>query len=234
MAVTEDAFWCSPGVNRRTQQRGVIPPVGYPQRTPRSSLARPLLDSSAPGDRERHGEGAPAVAPSARRRTKTVSGRPDRRQSTVEPRCGSGVAVPAGLVGWSEPGNQAKAVTPRERPEGAPTGGDHHRARLGVRQGPPLHVLAQARRPPSVHPSDLRLALPGLPDPRGGRSTATAICSIGARHRAAGGGASSAVAGQGDDEGRHRPRPAGHDDDGWGALPRGAAGLAPERPQFVR
>jgi hypothetical protein len=29
-------------------------------------------------------------------------------ESTVEPRCGSGLAVPAGLVGWLEPGNQAK------------------------------------------------------------------------------------------------------------------------------
>ena len=29
-------------------------------------------------------------------------------ESTGEPRCGSGLAVPAGLVGWSEPGNQAK------------------------------------------------------------------------------------------------------------------------------
>jgi hypothetical protein len=29
-------------------------------------------------------------------------------KSTVEPRCGSGLAVPAGLVGWLEPGNQAK------------------------------------------------------------------------------------------------------------------------------
>ena len=34
--------------------------------------------------------------------------RADRRQSTVEPRCGSGLAVPACLVCWSEPGNQAK------------------------------------------------------------------------------------------------------------------------------
>src|SRR5215218_10102313 len=29
---------------------------------------------------------------------------------------------------------------------------DRHRARLGDGQGPPLHVLAQARRRPSVHP----------------------------------------------------------------------------------
>ena len=53
-------------------------------------------------------EGAPAVAPSGRRP------HPDRARqarppgSTVEPRCGSGLAVPVCVVGWSEPGNQAK------------------------------------------------------------------------------------------------------------------------------
>jgi len=26
-----------------------------------------------------------------------------------------------------------------------------------------MHLLAEARRPPSVHPADLRLALPGVP-----------------------------------------------------------------------
>jgi hypothetical protein len=48
-----------------------------------------------------------------------------------------------------------RAVRPRERPDDAPARGDRHRARLGDRQGPPLHVLAQARRRPSVHPPDL-------------------------------------------------------------------------------
>jgi len=86
--------------------------------------------------------------------------------STVEPRCGSGSAVPADSVGWSEPGNQAKAVRPREAPDDAPARRDRHRARLGDRQGPQLHVLAQARRPQSVHSADLRLALSGLSCPR--------------------------------------------------------------------
>jgi hypothetical protein len=112
---------------------------------------------------------------------------------------------PAWWVGRSL-ATRPRAVTPRERPEGAPTGGDHHRARLGVRQGPPLHVLAQARRPPSVHPSDLRLALPGLPHPRPAVLQSRRPAVSGARHRAAGGGVGPVVAGQGDDEGRPRPR----------------------------
>ena len=33
---------------------------------------------------------------------------PTGRGSTVEPRCGSDLAVPARLMGWSEPGNEAK------------------------------------------------------------------------------------------------------------------------------
>jgi hypothetical protein len=84
----------------------------------------------------------------------------------VDPRCGSDLAVPVRLMGWSEPGNQAKAVTPRERPEDPPARGDRHPARLGVRQGPHLYLLAEARRLLSVHPADLRLALPGLPQLR--------------------------------------------------------------------
>ena len=53
-------------------------------------------------------EDAPAVTPSGRRP------HPDRARQTpppgrtVEMQCGSGWAVPAGLAGWSEPGNQAK------------------------------------------------------------------------------------------------------------------------------
>ena len=41
-------------------------------------------------------------------RTQPVPRQALAAESTVEPRCGSGLAVPAGLVGWSEPGNQAK------------------------------------------------------------------------------------------------------------------------------
>jgi hypothetical protein len=53
-------------------------------------------------------EDAPAVTPSgprphpARARQALQSGR------TVDRQCGSGWAMPAGLAGWSEPGNQAK------------------------------------------------------------------------------------------------------------------------------
>jgi hypothetical protein len=143
-----------------------------------------------------------------RGRPQTVPGRPDRRESTVSERCGSGLAVPAGLVGWSEPGNQAKAVTPRDPPEDPPARGDHHRARIRVREGPPLHVLAQARRRPSVHPADLRLALSGVPYPRPAVLQPRRPAVSGARHRTAGGGTGPAVASQGDDEGRHCPRSA--------------------------
>jgi hypothetical protein len=66
-------------------------------------------------------------------------------------------------VGWSGPGNQAKAVTPRERPDTPPARGDRHPARLRPRQGPHLHLLAEARRLLSVYSPDLRLGLPGLP-----------------------------------------------------------------------
>ena len=41
-------------------------------------------------------------------RIQTVPGRLDPRERTVEPRCGSGLAVPACSVGWLEPGTQAK------------------------------------------------------------------------------------------------------------------------------
>ena len=51
-------------------------------------------------------EDAPAVAPSGQRPGRARQALPPG--STVDERCGSGLAVPAGLVGWSEPGNQAK------------------------------------------------------------------------------------------------------------------------------
>src|SRR6266511_3075093 len=60
------------------------------------------------------------------------------------------------LLRWSEPGNKPRAVTPGGPPEVAAARGDQHPARSGDRQGPQLHLLAQARRPPSVHPGDLQ------------------------------------------------------------------------------
>jgi hypothetical protein len=116
----------------------------------------------------------------------------------------AGPCPPAWWAGRSL-ATRPRAVTPRERPEDPPARGDRHRARLGDRQGPPLHVLAQARRPPSVHPPDLRLALPGVPSPRAAVLQPRRLGVPGARHWAAGGGVGPAVAGQGDDEGRHCP-----------------------------
>jgi hypothetical protein len=83
----------------------------------------------------------------------------------VKLRCGSDLAVPACLVGWSEPGNQATDGDICERPEDPPA------REIAIPPGsgsvrPHLYLLAQARRPLSVHPADLRLALPGLPHPR--------------------------------------------------------------------
>src|SRR6266540_1889656 len=119
--------------------------------------------------------------------------------------CGSRLAVLACLVGWSEPGNKPRAVTAGEPPEDGPARGDQHPARIGVGQGLQMQLLAEARRRPSVHPADLRLALPGVPRPRPALLQPRRPAVPGARHRAAGGGAGAAVARQGDDEGRHYP-----------------------------
>jgi hypothetical protein len=102
------------------------------------------------------------------------------------------------LGGWSEPGNKPRAVTPGGRPDDAPARGDQHPAWIGDRQGPQMHLLAEAQRPPSVHPADLRLALPGVPRPRPAVLQPRRPAVPGARHRAAGGGAGPAVVGQGD------------------------------------
>jgi hypothetical protein len=90
---------------------------------PHAVSARPSSTPASPGERTPIGRspGAtwrPGNEPWARTRrlsrlrvagsTRPVPARPDRRKSTVEPRCGSGWAVPAGLVGWSEPGTQAQ------------------------------------------------------------------------------------------------------------------------------
>jgi hypothetical protein len=72
---------------------------------------------------------------------------------------------PAWRVGRS-PATRPRAVTPGERPEDTPARGDRHPARLGLRQAAYLYLLAEARRPTSVHPADLRLALSGLPQLR--------------------------------------------------------------------
>jgi hypothetical protein len=137
--------------------------------------------------------------------TQIVPGRPDHRSvrwmSTTRLRLGHAYL----LVGWSEPDNQARAVTPGERPEDPPARGDCHPARLGDWHRPQMYLLAEARRPPSVHPADLRSPLSGVPHPRAAVLQPRRLAVPGARHRAAGGRAGSAVAGKGDDERRHRP-----------------------------
>jgi hypothetical protein len=87
-----------------------------------------------------------------------------------------------------------RAVTPGDPPADAPARGDQHPARIGVRQGPQMHLLADAWRRPSLHPADLRLALPGVPHPRPAVLQPRRPAVPGARHRADGGGAGPAVA----------------------------------------
>jgi len=49
-----------------------------------------------------------AVAALSRRPHPDRARRARSAESTVDSRCGSDLAVPARVVGWSEPGNQAK------------------------------------------------------------------------------------------------------------------------------
>jgi hypothetical protein len=129
-----------------------------------ASLGRPLLRSS-------HRRSRPPRRRTRRPLRLRVS-RPGRARqalppgSTVGARCApAGPCPPARWVGWSL-ATRPRAVRPRVPPEDAPARGDQHPARIGDRQGPQMHLLAEARRPPSVHPPDLRLALPGLPHSR--------------------------------------------------------------------
>ena len=72
-------------------------------------LARPTLAAQLTEEFETATvQDASAVAFGWPGRTQPVPQQALAAESTVEPRCGSGLAVPAGLVGWSEPGNQAK------------------------------------------------------------------------------------------------------------------------------
>ena len=130
--------------------------------------------------------------------------------STVEA-CHAAPAWPCPPAWWvgRSPATRPRAVTPGGPPEDTPARGDQHPARIGDRQGPQMHLLAEAQRSPTVHPTDLRLALPGVPHPRPAVLQPWRPAVSGPRQRAAGGGASPAVAGQGDDEGRHRPTSSG-------------------------
>ena len=173
-----------------------------------ASLARPLLGSSPPaggsaavgGDgRCAFAFGPPAVSRPCRAGSTHGSVRWNRDAASAWP------CPPARWVGRS-PATRPRAVTPGERPEDPPARGDRHRARLGVGQGPQMYLLAEARRPPSVHPADLRLALPGLPHPRPGVLQPRRPAVSGAGQRADGGGAGPAVAGQGGRQAPHYTR----------------------------
>ena len=151
-------------------------------------------------------EDAPAVTPSGRRP------HPDRTRQThrrgVPWICNAAPAgpdPPAWRVGRS-PATRPRAVTAGDPPKDPPARGDQPHGPIRDRQGPQMHLLAKARQPPSVHPPDLRLALPGLPHPRPALLQPRRPAIPGARHRATGSGAGPAVAGQGDNEGRHHPR----------------------------
>ena len=151
-------------------------------------------------------EDAPAGTPSGRRPHSDLPGRPHRRGVPwICKAAPAGPCPPAWRVGRS-PATRPRAVTPGDPPEAPSARGDQPHGRIGDRQGPSMHLLAKARQPPSVHPPDLRLALPGLPHPRPALLQPRRPAIPGARHRAAGSGAGPVVAGQGDDEGRHRPR----------------------------
>jgi hypothetical protein len=175
-----------------------------------ASLTRPLLGNSSLGDRERHGGGcdgrcgveSPAALTPYWAGSTGGGVRWNRDAAPAWP------CPPAWWVGRSL-ATRPRAVTPRERPEDPPARGDRHPARHGVRQGPYLYLLAEARRLLSVHPADLRLALPGLPQLRAAVLQPRRPAVSGAGHRGVGGAAGPAVASQGGDEGPPGPRRSG-------------------------
>jgi hypothetical protein len=142
--------------------------------------------------------------------------------------CGSGLAVPAGLVGWSESGNQAKGGDAWWAAGGRAGPG---RSASSPDRGSTRAAAAPAGRNPTtpVHaPHKPATGAAGRAASTAGRSTATATCSTwstapGRWWRSwtgcggSGGRASAALRGQG----------CGHGVDGWQAPPRGAARLAP-------
>ena len=80
-----------------------------------------------------------------------------------------------------------------------------------------MHLLAEARRRPSVHPADLRLALPGVPHQRPAVLQPRRPAVPGARHRAAGGESYRLWQAKGTMKGGTARDAAGHDSDGWRA-----------------
>jgi hypothetical protein len=197
-------------------------------------LTRPSLGSSSLGDRSATAEGAPAVAAFSRRPY------PDRAQR-ARPAAGvrwnrdaapAGPCPPAWWVGRSL-ATRPRAVTPGERPEDPSARGDRHPARLGIRQGPQLQLLAQARRPLSVHPPqtcDWRCRacrIYGRPFYSRGdlqyleHGTGPLAAELDRLWRVRGVGK------------RRTVREGAGNADGRRALPRGAAGLTPRRPHSL-
>ena len=77
----------------RSVALGVLPRIAQHQELPRGPLARRRTRLASRSGHGPHPDRARQALPAG---------------STVEPRFGSSLAVPAGLVGWSEPGNLAK------------------------------------------------------------------------------------------------------------------------------
>ena len=168
----------SPTTGNKQQERSSqvrLPPWRHGQVTAPSDLSRSCLPASfaRPLLGTHHGR---SQAPRRRARRPLRPKSPDAPRPSPASPTGGGVRwnrdaaptwpyPPVWWVGWSL-ATRPRAVTPRERPEDPPARGDRHRARFGDRQGPQLHLLAQARQRLSVHPADLRLALPGLPQLR--------------------------------------------------------------------
>jgi len=150
-------FFLSSGTPGHAPQRPIQEPVaGLVSPTP--------LGSSSLGDRDRqNGEGGGRCGwgrrpyPDHIRRARPAVGVRWNRDAAPTWPC-----PPAWWVGRSL-ATRPRAVTPGERPEDPPARGDRDPARRGIRQGPQLYLLAEVRRPLSVHPADLRLALPSLP-----------------------------------------------------------------------
>jgi hypothetical protein len=179
--------------------------------------------------RRRSSSGHPGVGGVVR--PQPLPGRPTAREDggrAMRLRLGVGAC----LLGWSEPGKQAKggdawwAAGRRAGPGRSASRPDRGSARAtGAPAGP------DPMTPVSVHPADLRLALPGVPGPRPAVPQPRRPAVPGARHRAAGGGAQPAVTGQGDGQGSHCPTTgAAMALTAGGRRPRGAARLAPHPP----
>jgi hypothetical protein len=195
---------CAPARWSATRQRQ-RPQADH--RRPVVGIAGPTLaGSSPPGDQDHHGRGyagrhafGPPTAP-----------RPCRQARPPGSTVGARHAAPAGPCPPARRVGRSLATRPRAvTPSDPPARGDQPSARIGVRQGPQVQLLAEARQPLSVHPADLRLALPGVPRPWAAVLQPRRPAVPGARHRAAGGGAGPAVAGQGGGQAPHRPRSSG-------------------------